>query len=444
MKKPIPVPNGWSACVKSAVLHVISLAQFTVAYTRGWAANSPNARIRLKAKLDQAHQEIALLREQIRILNARMSAIDPHRRPHYPPRERMAILELKAARNWSLEQTANAFLVTAATVASWMKRLNKEGPDALVQLHVPVNKFPDFVRYTVQRLKMLCPMMGKVKIAQTLARSGLHLGPTTISRMLKEKPRHETPSTGPVPSSDGRVVTAKYSGHVWHVDLTTVPTGLGYWCSWLPFALPQGWPFAWWVAVVVDHFSRRVMGVSAFERQPSCQAVCSFLGRTIVNAGKAPRYIVCDRGKQFDSDRFRRWCKRKGIKRPRYGAIGEHGSIAVVERAILTIKCLLVCITLVPYRREAFRHELTAIAQWYNESRPHTWLGGKTPDEVYFGRFPANRRPRFEPRPRWPRGSPCAKPWALARGSPGARLALDVSFYKGRKHLPVVKLRRAA
>ena len=170
------------------------------------------------------------------------------------------------------------------------------------------------------------------------------------------------------------------------------------------------------------------MGVTAFKSVPNCAAVCSFLGRTIAKAKKTPRYIVCDRGEQFDCKGFRKWCKRKGIKRPRYGAIGKHGSIAVVERVILTIKCLLSCLPFVPYRREAFLRELTQITEWYNRIRPHSWLGGKTPNEVYYGRFPANRRPRFEPRSRWPRGSPCAKPWALVRGSPGAKLTLEVSF----------------
>ena len=437
------LPRVWPLRVKSAVLGTISLAQFALAYTRGWAVNCPNARVRLKAKLDRANQEIALLREAMRIKDARMESIPPHRRPFYPPIERMAILELKAARGWSLEQTAKAFLVTAATIASWMRRLDEEGPDALVQLHQPVNKFPEFVRYIVQRLKTLCPTMGKVKIAQTLARAGLHLGATTVGRMLKEKPCLGPSATAPELTSEQRIVTAKYANHVWHVDLTVVPTGSGFWTSWLPFALPQCWPFAWWVGVVIDHFSRRVMGVTAFTNQPTCEAVCSFLGRTIARAKKAPRYIVCDRGGQFDSDGFRKWCKREGIKPPRYGAIGKHGSIAVVERVILTIKCLLACLPLVPYRREAFFRELTAIVAWYNESRPHTWLGGKTPNEVYADKFPANRRPRFEPRSRWPRGSPCAKPWALVRGSPGAKLTMEVTFHGGRKHLPVVTLKRA-
>jgi hypothetical protein len=138
------------------------------------------------------------------------------------------------------------------------------------------------------------------------------------------------------------------------------------------------------------------------------------------------------------------WCSRKGIKPPRYGAVGKHGSIAVTERFILTLKCPLGWLLLVPYRREAFQRELNAVTELYNRHRPHTWLGGMTPDEVYHGEFPANRKPRYEPRTRWPRGLPCARPWALVRGSPGARPELKVTFLNGRKHLPVVSLGRAA
>ena len=115
----IPLPQGWSSQVKSAMLHVISLAQFTLAYTRGWAANSPNARIRLAAEIDRLRSELALRVEQERIKDARMAQIPPHHRPHYPSTERMAILQLKAARGWALEQTAKVFLVTAATIASF-------------------------------------------------------------------------------------------------------------------------------------------------------------------------------------------------------------------------------------------------------------------------------------------------------------------------------------
>jgi hypothetical protein len=79
---------------------------------------------------------------------------------------------------------------------------------------------------------------------------------------------------------------------VWHVDLTVAPTGVGFWVPWLPLALPQQWPFRWWVAVVVDHFSHRAMGCAAFDKQPASEAVRNFLGRTIAKAKQPPKYIV--------------------------------------------------------------------------------------------------------------------------------------------------------
>jgi transposase InsO family protein len=307
--------------------------------------------------------------------------------------------------------------VTAETIASWTKRVDEAGEDALVQIPEPVNKFPDFVRAIVQRLKTLCPAMGKVKIAQTLARAGLHLGVTTVGRILKEKPQstpEQTASDQPTDQTDStesaetandtkRVVTAKYPNHVGHVDLTTVSILGGFWTSWLPFALPQCWPFCWWVAVVLDHYSRRCMGVGVFGTAPTSEAVCAFLGRAIHNAGRAPRYIVCDKGPQFWSPGFKRWCKRHKIKPPRFGAIGQHGSIAVVERFILTLKTLCTRLILVPLRHGKMRDEVAFVRRWYNESRPHMTLNGSTPDEVYHRRHPSCRYPRLEPRGRWPR-----------------------------------------
>jgi hypothetical protein len=41
----IPVPSGRAKNVKSAVLHVISLAHYAIVAARGWAASSMNARV---------------------------------------------------------------------------------------------------------------------------------------------------------------------------------------------------------------------------------------------------------------------------------------------------------------------------------------------------------------------------------------------------------------
>ena len=182
----IHLPKGWQGCVKSAVLHTIALAHYTIVYARAWAADSINARVRLAAENDRHQEECALLREELRIKDTRIAQIVPQRRPHYGALERMAILELRAARGWSLKQTADTFFLTSDTIASWMKRVDQKGPNALLQLREPVNKFPDFVRYIVQRLKTLSPSMGKVKIAETLCRGrtapGGHDGWTDLER----------------------------------------------------------------------------------------------------------------------------------------------------------------------------------------------------------------------------------------------------------------------
>ena len=37
----IPLPRGWKQHLRSAVLHLISLAQYASVYTRSWAADMP-------------------------------------------------------------------------------------------------------------------------------------------------------------------------------------------------------------------------------------------------------------------------------------------------------------------------------------------------------------------------------------------------------------------
>lgn len=114
----LPLPHGWPRRVRSAVVHAVSLAHASLTVTHGWAANNWNARVRLQAENDHLRQEIRLLVEEARIKDERMARIPAQRRPHYPPTDRLAILELRAARGWSLAQTASRMLVTPLTVAA--------------------------------------------------------------------------------------------------------------------------------------------------------------------------------------------------------------------------------------------------------------------------------------------------------------------------------------
>jgi len=231
-----------------------------------------------------------------------------------------------------------------------------------------------------------------------------------------------------------RTVTAKRPNHVWHVDLTVVPTASGFWAPWFPLSLPQVWPFCWWVACTVDHDSRLVIGFAVFKKQPTSTAVRTFLGLAISKSGASPKYIICDQGVQFTSIGFKAWCKRKGI-RPRYGAVHRYGSIAVVEQFIKSLKDEWLRRVIIPLRLEAMRKELLVYTSWFNEHRPHQSLEGRTPLEVYDDRTPANEAARFEPRPKWS---------AAGRAMSCERLTLVVAHHQGRKHLPIIELQRAA
>jgi transposase InsO family protein len=367
--------------------------------------------------------------------------------------------------------------------------------------------------------------MGKVRVAQLLARAGLHLSASTVKRMgscrlCPQPPSAEDCADGDAARPQGRLrspdppaasvrdgaasatadragsddantstsagapdgangpgatnvalasanasqaeprrakrrVRADYSDHVWNTDLSVVPTCGGFWTTWLPFSLAQCWPFAWWVVAVVDHYSRQIMALEAYFSQPSEAEVCALLDWAVASAGRAPRYTVTDQGGQF-GDGYRAWCRSHDV-RPRFGAIGESGSIALIERFMRALKDECTRRLLVPLRLADFRTELSLFATWYGSHRPHQSLGGRTPSEVYeAGRVV----PFFATGAQHATAANDSTPGAwdvevlpandaaspAGRASPAGlpKLALEVTFLEGRRHLPIVKLRRAA
>ena len=437
MHRSPDLPRAWPKVACAALVQLMGIAHVALTRSRSWCVDSRLARVRLRGRVDRLEQEVALLREELRIKDARLARIPAQERPRYPPHERLAILALRAARGWSAAQTARAFLLTAATIASWMRRLDEEGEDALVRLPVPVNRFPDFVSVVVQQLRATCPSLGKVRIAQMLARAGLALSASTVRRALRrelsDKPTppdgargraaEEKPSAAPK-----HAVTASRPHHVWHVDLTVVPLVGGFWIPWLPYAVAQRWPFGAWVVVVLDHFSRSVVARGVFDKQPTAKQVCVLLECAVRDAGTAPRHIVSDQGVQFQGE-YRAWCRRRGV-RPRYGAVGQHGSIAIIERFIRSMKYEGIAPLLVPMSLGLLGGELDAYLVWYHEHRPHQGLGGRTPREVLDarGKKVMSRGPRAPPK----------------RRSKMRPRRLVVSFVEARRHLPVVSLQRAA
>lgn len=139
----------------------------------------------------------------------------------------------------------------------------------------------------VARLSASFPRMGSVRIAQLLARASLHIAPSTVARWVKNRRAPPTPArslAGPSKPS-GRTVVARYPNHVWSMDFTVVPTSAGFPVPWLPQAIAQRWPLCWWVAVVIDAFSRRVLGFGIFTHEPSALETLGVLDEAAGVAG---------------------------------------------------------------------------------------------------------------------------------------------------------------
>ena len=68
----------------------------------------------------------------------------------------------------------------------------------------------------------------------------------------------------------------------------------------------------------------------------------------------------------------------------------------------------------VPLRDVSFRREVSIYVEWYNEHRPHSSLGGRTPNDIYFGRDTGS--------------------------DPTEGQLLRITAFKNRRNLPVVRL----
>jgi hypothetical protein len=146
----LPVPKDWKRSVRGAFVGAVGLAHSAIVSARSWAVNSRVARVRLAGECDRLQAEVALLNRELYLLRARFERIPARNRPHFSPPERLAVLELKAARAWNASEVARRLLLAPGTVAAWLKRLDEEGEQALIRVPVPVNRFPDFVGRLVQ------------------------------------------------------------------------------------------------------------------------------------------------------------------------------------------------------------------------------------------------------------------------------------------------------
>jgi hypothetical protein len=87
---------------------------YVLARTR--AASHPSPIVRLMARRDHVHWEMRMLEREADVLRAQRAKLNPYRRPDYAPTQRVEILQIMALRGWSIQETADRFVVHPNTI----------------------------------------------------------------------------------------------------------------------------------------------------------------------------------------------------------------------------------------------------------------------------------------------------------------------------------------
>lgn len=257
----------------------------------------------LGSELAALGERLEKLREENDLLRARLERIDPHRRPHWEPWERLRILLHRARYGLSIDATARAFVVTGQTVLNWLREV-ESGLSRVVGGRKPLNALPDLVRELTRFLKGQWPRWGTKRIAGILANLGVKASRTSVQRLLRRPPLRPARRgrKGPAPLRAGR------AGQVWVVDFTVVRQ---FFHSIL-------------VGAVIDAWSRKILALRVWRTEPDSASAC-LLVREAIRGHPRPVWLVSDRGTQFTSARFRSFIRRRNIRR-------RYASIACVPR----------------------------------------------------------------------------------------------------------------
>jgi putative transposase len=325
---------------------------------------------------DAKAREILFLKDRVYQLEMQVSILQKRlgkkgNKPRYSVRERLLILWHVEAFQIPRRKVCRYFGIARSTLYRWLHKIEDQKP-----ADTPANKTPTEIASLVWEMTKANLSWGRIRVANPLKLLGIFLSASTVRNILRRPEPRNTPTTpAAAPGKteekpEARSLPAWYPNHVWSVDTTKVRC----WGLWTIQVL-----------VAIDHFSRKVLCVVPLEG-PNAGWIVEALGQAMQKHG-APKHIISDQASVFVGDVFAALLKPWNIK-PRVGAVGKHGSIAVTERVIKTLKYeWLRCVPLI----KGFDHLALLCSEfetWYNAWRPHMTLEGLRPDDFYYDRKP--------------------------------------------------------
>jgi putative transposase len=165
----------------------------------------------------------------------------------------------------------------------------------------------------------------------------------------------------PAPDLVQRRFGAQGPNQLWVADMTYVPTWAGF----------------IYLAVVLDAFSRRVVGWAIGETMTT-ELVLAALNMALQQ--RRPEAVIhhSDQGSQYTSIAFGERCKRMGV-RPSMGSVGDAYDNAMAESFFASLECELIDRKSWQTKTEARLALFTWIEAWYNPRRRHSALDYLSP-----------------------------------------------------------------
>ena len=215
---------------------------------------------------------------------------------------------------------------------------------------------------------------GMPRVRAELADQGVRVGGKRIARLMRtnglrgvSKRRGFVVTTqrddkrGPAPDLVRRAFRADGPNQLWVADMTYVPTWAGF----------------IYLAIVLDVWSRRVVGWSIGERM-TADLVLSALNMGLSQRKPANVIHHSDQGSQYTSIAFGNRCTEMGV-RPSMGSVGDAYDNAMAESFFATLECELIERRSFKTKTEARTALFTYIEAWYNPRRRHSGLGYLSP-----------------------------------------------------------------
>ena len=241
----------------------------------------------------------------------------------------------------------------------------------------PVSAEDLAVMRRIDELHLEFPFAGSRMLRDLLRREGIEIGRQAVRTMMRRmgidaiyrRPNTSKPAPGHrIYPYLLRSLVVDRPNQVWAMDITYIPMARGF----------------VYLAAVVDWFTRRVLSwrLSITMDVDFClEAVEEALERH----GR-PEVFNTDQGSQFTSSDCTGLLQRHGIAISMDGK-GAWRDNVFVERLWRSVKYEEVYLKAYDSVGEA-RTSLGRYLSFYNQRRPHSSLGGRTPDEAYFGSVP--------------------------------------------------------